>query len=358
MTTVVVGAGPAGAAAAAAAARRGERTWLVGRTRDHPCGTLEILSGRARGSLVALGWYDAVVARARPCDAIVSRWADDAYIERPALLEPGGLGWIVDRAWFDPLLRELAARDGVEEVANGAETPAGARRVLATGKHAPSSGTRRMLGPDLLALTATMPGGSMIDLASRLLVDVADDGWWSAVDDGTLAAVTFTTDVAQLPDGPDLPRRAWARTVASGPSWLPSAADKTVPRVRPIRSRLHLEAPGAVVRVGDAALSVDPLSGHGLALALEGAMRYTEPDYPSWLREQADAHELAGRTMYEAVPCRSPFWRRHTARLRPPVPRLDPTSMSPSRTTPLPAPLSPPRMGSHFERHAAPGWYT
>ena len=311
MTTVVVGVGPAGAAAAAAAARRGERATLVGVARDHPSGTLEVLSGRAAESLVDLGWYDAVVARACPCDAIVSRWADDSYVERSSLLEPGGLGWVVDRAWFDRLLRGLAAHDGVVRLANRAETPASStRQVLATGKHAPSSGARRVLGPDLVALTSTMPAGFVADLSSRLVVEASDQGWWSALDDGVHAAVTFTTDLVHLAGQPDAARRTWARAVASGPGWLPATAADTVPRVRPIRSRLHEVGPGAAVRVGDAALSVDPLSGHGLALALEGAVRCADQDYLSWLRAQADAHEHAGRAAYEAVPHTSPFWRR------------------------------------------------
>lgn len=315
MSTVVVGDGPAGAAAAAVVARRGESAWLVGRGRNHREGTLELLSARATDSLRSLDWYDAVISRSLPCDAIISRWSDGSYVGRLEILEPRGLGWIVDRAWFDPLLRWLAARDGVVPVAHRPEAPTDHRLVLATGKHAPSSKARRPLGPDLVALTATLPAGSVSGLAARLLVEAVDDGWWSALDDRRLLAVTFTTDLAHFSGGKDAVRRLWARSVAYGPGWLPAATAKAAPRVRPVRSRLSLDAAGADLRVGDAALSVDPLSGHGLTIAFESAMRCSDSDYPLWLNEQADGHERAGRAAYEAVPYASPFWGPFQARL-------------------------------------------
>jgi 2-polyprenyl-6-methoxyphenol hydroxylase-like FAD-dependent oxidoreductase len=315
LTAVVIGAGPGGAAAAAVAARRGEPAWLVDRGRDHPYGTLEVLSGRARDSLIKLGWYDSVVGRARPCDAIIMRWADDCYVERTGMLEPHGHGWVVDRAWFDPLVRQLAVRDGVIRVANRNATPLDARRVLATGKHTPTTGARRALGPDMVAVTAVLPTGSVENLAARLLVEAVEDGWWSALDDGEWAAVTYVTVAPQLRDGTSQIKQMWAQAVGSGPSWMPAAAANATPRVRPIRNRLQRDRHGdAVVRVGDAALSVDPLSGHGLALALESAIRHADADYQCWLRELADAYEHTGRQAYAAVRYPSSFWRRLRSR--------------------------------------------
>jgi 2-polyprenyl-6-methoxyphenol hydroxylase-like FAD-dependent oxidoreductase len=304
---VVVGAGPAGAAAAACAARRSEHVWLTGRVRDHPAGTLEVLSSHATSALLALGWYDEVVGRAKPCDAIVSRWTSVQYVERWALLEPGGYGWVVDRAWFDPLVRQLAVRDGVRWVAATANAPAAGRRVLATGKHAPSAGARRTLAPDRLALTTASPSGAVRELAHRLAIEAVADGWWSAVDDGRHVAITYITDPIAL-------RRAgcledlWQAAVRGGPDWLPGGCAAARPRLRPIRSRFHVVDTGPV-RVGDSAISVDPLSGHGLTLALESGLRCNEPDYPAWLADQADEHARTSRTAHAVVPFDGPFWQ-------------------------------------------------
>jgi 2-polyprenyl-6-methoxyphenol hydroxylase-like FAD-dependent oxidoreductase len=305
--TVVVGAGPAGAAAAASAAQRGESVLLAGRDMDHPAGTLEVLSGRATAALLALGWYDDVVSRARPCDAIVSRWASAQYVERPALLEPGGLGLIVDRAWFDPLVRRLAVRDGVRRVVAPAQVPAARRRVLATGKHARFAGLRRALGPSRVALTAAYSNGAVRDLAHRLAVEAVPDGWWSAVDDGRSVAVTYVTDPVVLRRG-GRPEDVWRTAVRDGPGWLPVGCASARPRVRPIRSCLQA-GDGGPVRVGDSALSVDPLSGHGLALALETGLRCHQPDYLAWLADQAAEHARTGRAAHAAVPFDTPFWQ-------------------------------------------------
>jgi flavin-dependent dehydrogenase len=306
-SVVVVGAGPAGAAAAVAAAQGGERVWLVGRSSNRRAGTLEVISGRAARALAALGWHAAVVDRARACDSIVARWADDAYVERSSLLEPGGHGWIVDRSWFDPLVRTLAARAGVSCVHDMADVPSAHRRILATGKHAPSSGARRLLGPPLVALTVSWPSGAVGDLEGRLVVDATERGWWSALDDGVATAATYTTD---RPHGAGV-LESWRRAVLAAPAWLPRRALDGPVRVRPIRQRLQLSGSSSEVRVGDAALSVDPLSGHGLALALEGAVRHDAADYESWLSAQADAHHRARADAYRACRWRSPFWRRH-----------------------------------------------
>ena len=101
--------------------------------------------------------------------------------------------------------------------------------------------------------------------------------------------------VAAGPGRSDL-RRAWSAALATGPAWLPGLTRATL-TIRPSRSRVAV-ATDVPVRVGDAALSVDPLSGHGLTLALEGAVRCLDPDQPAWLRAQAEEHADAARAAY------------------------------------------------------------
>ncbi|GAA4757355.1 hypothetical protein GCM10023350_48690 [Nocardioides endophyticus] len=283
MTThVVLGDGPAGCAAACALRLASHDVVLAGRGRVHPPGTLELLSGRAASALVTLGLYDAVVSRALPCHMIVSRWGTASYDERPSLLEPFGHGWIVDRHWLDPLLRALAR-------AAGAVPGSGVPTVIATGQNA--AGEWRPLGPDRVTLTAVVP--SREELRGHLLVESATTGWWSALDDGVRCAFSWT-----VPAGPGRAEliASWRRALAVGPSVLPADLDHRELTLRPSRSRLTTNLGPA--RVGDAALSVDPLSGHGLTLALEGAVRCLDPDHAVWLRGQAEEHADSARLTY------------------------------------------------------------
>lgn len=291
MTIVVLGDGPAGSSAAAAAARQGSKAVLLGRGLVHPTGTLEVLDARATSALLELGWYDAVVSRALPCHAVVAGWGGDEYVERSSLLTPGGLGWVVDRAWFDPLVRARAAADGVRRV-DAAAAPV---TVLAAGKHAP--GERRALGPDLVTLTAALPAGLVPGVRGCLVVDAVEGGWWSAVADEETGALSFTLPRALAPQGTGALRALWQRAVRHGPVWLPREAERLAPRARPVRSQLSVST-GGPRRVGDAALSVDPLSGHGLTLALEGGLRCRTDGYDDWLVQQADEHAAAARTVY------------------------------------------------------------
>lgn len=301
MTVVVLGDGPAGASAAAAAAREGSGAVLVGRGRIPPRGTMEVLDARATSALLELGWYNAVESRALPCHAVVARWGADGYVERTSLLTPGGLGWVVDRAWFDPLLRALAAADGVclTDTADSRVT------ILATGKHAP--GERRALGPDLVTLTAAMPAGNVSGLCGRLVVESVEGGWWSAVADEATCAFSFTLPTALAPRGTSAMRALWTRAASHGPAWLPRETARLVPRARPVRSQLSVTTDGPR-RAGDAALSVDPLSGHGLTLALEGGLRCLTDGYAGWLVQQADEHAAAAGAVYAEAGLDRSLW--------------------------------------------------
>jgi len=291
VTVIVRGDGPAGASAAAAAARQGLDAVLLGHGRVAPPGTLEVLDARATSALLALGWYDAVVSRALPCHAVVVRWDGDDYLERTSLLTPGGLGWVVDRAWFDPLVRARAEADGVRQV-DAADAPV---TILAAGKHSP--GERRSLGPDLVTLTAALPTSAGRGLRGRLVVEAVEGGWWSAVADEATYAVSLTLPRASAPRGTSALRALWQQASRQGPAWLPHEAERLMPRARPVRSQLSRSTDGPR-RVGDAALSVDPLSGHGLTLALEGGLRCLADGYQQWLVQQADQHAAAGEALY------------------------------------------------------------
>ncbi|MBZ2196972.1 hypothetical protein [Occultella gossypii] len=61
--------------------------------------------------------------------------------------------------------------------------------------------------------------------------------------------------------------------------------------------------PAAALPIGDAALSADPLSGHGLLAGLRGALHAAAdlPGYRTWIREQQDRHREQERDLYAQV---------------------------------------------------------
>jgi len=343
----VVGDGPAGAAYALSAARAGRTVVMVGMQSLHPHGTLELLAGGAGHILHRLGLLESLATRAPACVGTVFRWGRGRFVERPGAADSRGAGWVVDREWFDPLLREGATAAGVEKVKAVVSTVifeagrwqlactrrAGGRPsrricagevVLATGrvsKLANRCGLQRRVRHRMVAITAWVPGG-LAGLGSRLLVDPGPSGWWYALGDDRGTVVGYVTDVDLLAAGSDRARATW-RTACSTAGWLPPVlrcadlalrasvvAEVILPPVvpRPAHSpQLH------PLPLGDAALAADPLSGHGLSIALDGALRATTnpEEYIHWLAASQEAHRLQERTLY-GDEGRYPFefWRR------------------------------------------------
>jgi len=124
----------------------------------------------------------------------------------------------------------------------------------------------------MVAITCHLPDG-LPDLRPRLLVDAATDGSWYATSDGSSSTIGYVTDTDLLAGGPDRLQRTWARAVLT-PDWLPlGLADAPlVARRAAISECSPSDDPGAAVPIGDAALSADPLSGHGLLVGLRGAL--------------------------------------------------------------------------------------
>lgn len=328
----VIGAGPAAAASAIAARQAGAAVLLAGTLRSPRTGTLELLSTTAANTLLELGLYDLVRTTAHPCAGSVSRWFADEFIEHSCLLEPRGGGWIVDRAALDPLLLiEVAAR-GVQvlpERAVAVEPDAGTRSVqvrtrreklsaatviVAVGRGAGvvRRTTSRTLRHRMVALTVTLKPEAIPGLGHRLLVDRAPNGWWYALADTRATSIGYCVDADTLTTMGGT-AAAWHEGCRAASDWLPRTAIGRAPRVRPatIGSTWPV-AQHSVHLVGDAAFALDPLSGCGLALALESATRWADEDYVDWSRETDEIRQHEERQIYRAAAggFDGPFWTR------------------------------------------------
>ncbi|MDR7482664.1 MAG: NAD(P)/FAD-dependent oxidoreductase [Armatimonadota bacterium] len=291
---IVVGAGPAGSATALGLARAGWRVLIVDRAvfpRFKPCG--EYLNPAAVAALDRLGLGGEVAAAGASLSGMFVAGPDGAAFWAPF---PSGRGLLVPRARLDALLLAAAARAGVRvmegcrvDAAHPGPAPTvgvrcsgrslrlaarlvvgadGLRSAVArwAGPLRPAAGARytvgayfeglRVAGPrgDLHLGTACYAGAAIYGGGAGNVVAAVPVAWLRArrAADGAFAAA-----VAALPLL--APMLAGARRVS------PFAA------VGPLGFTRRPAIADGLLLVGDAAGTIDPMTGEGIALALRGA---------------------------------------------------------------------------------------
>jgi hypothetical protein len=142
-----------------------------------------------------------------------------------------------------------------------------------------------------------------------LLVDRAENGWWYALSDGITTDVVYCTAPSVIGAGQTGVRSAWRDACRGAADWLPPDVGRHH-WIRPIAiGYVASEGLGGVRLAGDAAMSVDPLSGHGVTLAVEGAARYDDPAYSQWLTVTAQRYDARQHEIYCAASgFDGPFW--------------------------------------------------
>ncbi len=270
----VLGAGPAGCTAALGLHRLGHSVAILGRPRP---AAIEGLGERcvahlrddgfdraadaAGASALRIGvWAGTRTARGRECPV------DRAAFDEALALDLATAGLRIDRR---------AARDVAPDARSGwrIDTAQGTLRcralVDARGRRA--GGVRR-LGPRLLAWSERWRIGERAPPGSAVVA--IDDGWcWFARDAGGILQRQFVCaprtrlDREQLRERFDAATAALAQDAFSvrGAQFLGARATAAVMRLAEATHR-----PGHL-RIGDAALALDPLSGHGVHEALQSA---------------------------------------------------------------------------------------
>lgn len=350
---LVLGGGPAGAATALALQARGFATLVVERTCYRSANPGELLLGDAGPLLAALGaWELFLGGRPPPAAPMVSSWGTPEGRTREAALDPQGPGWQIDRAWFDPMLAQAAEAAGAL-VYCGARAdrieclPGGWRVALRSAGSAGSAVNARYLvdATGRAAWLASRLGAGtrridrLVGLAARyerspaaqhLLVEAAPDGWWySAPLPAGRAIAVYLTD-ADLVAGRSLPALFRSCLLSTG-----QTRDRLAPLGEPKLRAVPAEtsergscAGEGWLAVGDAAFSLDPLSGSGICRALESGLRAAEvvaaairgrPGAASGYRRSTREHfasQLRARAHYYGLERRwpaSPFWSRRRA---------------------------------------------
>ena len=310
----VIGAGPAGCAAAIRLARLGYVVQLVdGGGPGRPL-ALESSAPALVPLLDALG-VDANSAGVRPSAGTWVRWA--AATEAAEVVDAGRPGLRVERALFDAALRRAAAQAGAVLLPARARPPqrgtpgCGWQVELHDGRRLGAAGLVLATGRSGLAMPGLPPTAALCGhwpAAPRALacarVQAIDDAWaWSAPsDDGAVSAALFV-DSARLQRLDAAARHLLYREALERSDLLapllrgPAPASLRVADATPRKAELPAE-PG-LVRAGEAAVSLDPLSSQGLVSALRSGLQAAVCLH-TMLQRPADAG-LAGRFHREQV---------------------------------------------------------
>lgn len=288
----VIGGGPAGAVLAARLAQLGLGVCLIERVRfprphlgeSLTPGVLPMLHSMGASSAVAAAGFSRVLE-------VSTNWEGTEIVRR----DPLGQGLLVDRGAFDAALLAHAAACGVRilqpaQVRERARTPDGFRLAVdaagqrlevgahfladAAGRSAALPGPRRPTGPRTIALFGYWAGRG---LPGRPRIEAGERQWtWGVpIPDGTYNTLVFV-DHRRLRAEPAAPledrlRALLERSALSGQLQgarlvgRACAADATPYLCEDVVSARH-------IRVGDAALALDPLSSSGVQKAIQTAL--------------------------------------------------------------------------------------
>ena len=352
----VIGGGPAGSALAAQLSVLGNRVVLVERAEFPRRHLGESLTPGVRTLLESIGAGDVFgKTGASPVESVLVNW-DKGLRER---IDPESRGTIVDRGRFDALLLKHARAAGVQvlqpavfrdcsplaegwrvTVEQGGETIHVSARFLAdaSGRAFATRGRKRRTGARTTAYYAYWQGS---DLPKRPRVEAGSDAWYWGVPipDGTYNTLVF---VDPRTYSPDVVQEMVARSgLLEGCRDIhmvsPFQAADATPYIDE-QSVTHNS-----IKVGDAALSIDPLSSSGVQKAIQTALsgavvvntllRRQESRgaavefYRSSLTDASERHRRWTSEYYGAAAAtrKSEFWRQRSSIDNPaePVPRLN-----------------------------------
>jgi flavin-dependent dehydrogenase len=338
----VIGGGPAGAVMASRLTGLGHAVVLLDGGRVRPWLGAETVTAGAAEQLAFLGLGSVFdVVPIRPTTPFELKWSSDRF-EPHDVIRPGAL---VDRRVFDPALLAAVRRTGVRAhpvEARSAERTPGGWRITGVGADGPAtimagmlidaSGRRDFLpkrrrrAEPLLAVHGRWQG-RRLPACMRIAASPQTWAWGVPIMDQTYAATVFL-DPRDRPHGM-LARRYHALVEACG--LLEGAGPcELVGPVTACDATPYVEG-GAIdadcLKIGEAALAVDPLSSAGMQIAIQSAVAgaavvHTLLGDPRtiglvtafWSRELARRSARHGAwtaAFYRAAAVRfpTPFWR-------------------------------------------------
>lgn len=288
----MVGGGPAGCAAAIAVAGAGCRVALVDRSRISPVG--EALAPAGVTVLRELGVWDAFRAGPHtPCYGYRAIWGSPAPTQFDLLRNPHGPAWMIDRTALVAALRMRALacgatplhlpgrvaverRDGAWWI--GAHANITARFIIdasgRAGAVARRMGARHVREGRQVAFVAPLQTQGKPDDAPLMVEAVADGWWYSAATSARDIVLAFFTDRDLIDLRAAGDRSGFAALLGRTQATAERVARSGAGLAGPVRvAAAHDTALDAMwgdgwVAAGDASITYDPLSGHGITAAL------------------------------------------------------------------------------------------
>lgn len=332
---LIVGAGPAGTVLARRLARLGHAVTLVGAPR---AAAWEGLSPRVVEALRRAGCENAAEAAGVPARRL-AHWngATSEHNEE----------YVLARAAFDAALRRDAQDAGVAVVAasvarlgkdgplwvardaGGSVLGSGRFLVEARGRRAPAAGRVVAGGPRTVAVVRSYRGAPPERPVSAAASFPDGWAWMAAFPDGTrVVQFLLSADAVPMRAGLIALHEELMRAVPAAAAWVAGATPVDAATTRDATATLRGDLVDTdCLRVGDAAVTIDPLSGNGVFEALRGAfaasaavgtLLASPDDLPlvrRFVEERASAlfHHAAGigRAFYrgETRWTDRPFWR-------------------------------------------------
>lgn len=295
---VVVGAGPAGCTTAIVLAEAGWRVIVFGRPPAAGDRAGESLSPGAPALLERLGLRRRFLGEGHlVCHANASAWGSPELTWHDFLGDPRGPAFHIDRPRFEALLRGRAVELGARLVAAEAPRAGPVRRagvwwLPATSAHPPIAarylvdssgraawlartlGARRRVAWDQVGLIAFARAEKPSDECFTLIEAVPEGFWYSAPIPGGRFALALFTDAALHDVRTARSRDGFRALLAAAPRSLRrmsehgAAVDITARFVGAGSGWLDPAHGPGWLAAGDAAITYDPISAHGLTLAL------------------------------------------------------------------------------------------
>jgi flavin-dependent dehydrogenase len=364
----IVGAGPAGAVMALQLARLGHRVVLIAGKSSSHCHNIETLTPGVAEQLAFLGARPILDApHTRRTSEVELRWQSDRY-------EPHHkAGFLIDRDAFDAELVGIAVRNGSDILAADAMSVrrhadgwrldchcgdgplALSSRLLvdATGRRGVLPKRRRLRSHRLLAVHGCWRG-AYVPSAIRLASSERCWAWGAPVAGEAYEATVFLDPRDLEAEGKSIELRYRALIDACGLLDRAGAAELIGPvRACDATPYVDRDAVGTdFIKIGDAALAIDPLSSSGVqtaiqsgvsgAIAVRTLMNNVGDDelvatfWTSEVTRHSRQHASWSAGFYRTAAARfgTPFWRSRSALAEP---NAAPPASAEQRTLPGPA---------------------
>lgn len=286
----IIGGGPAGCAAALTLLGRNVSVAVIAAP-HHKRRPTETATPALRQLLRSLNASEALAA-CEPCYGIVSAWGNNSPALRPAIADPNGHAWFIERADFDKSLRNAVRKRGgtwitdearhiaidAEGVLIRTKTKLVRARwaVIATGS--PASAARLTAQKvkqvdSLVAFWAQIQG----QLQERLLfVEPSDQGWWYLSPRGHATTACFITDPFSARSLSPSKPFAWNRLFQATKLSHKLQGDQLPEQIHVALTGLALlpEKHGPRwIAIGDAAAKLDPLGSSGTTTGIDSGQR-------------------------------------------------------------------------------------